>query len=1324
LAHNPEYTATSELFARVSQTPAVQSLAQRLEKGGVLSCAGISAAAQPFLTALLHRLFPQRPLVLVTDGLKAQESLQQDLTTWLGFMGEARNPKPDTASAPPPIAPQAPPPFSLARGDQPLFYPAWEILPNDARLPHADVISERLETLVALAGALRVGQRQATGQHHAPLMVTSVAALLQRTFPREVLSERTRALARGEGINPLDLTDWLEAQGYEPEARVTQKGELSLRGGILDVYPLTSPWPVRLEFFGDELESLRYFDPLTQISREEVAAVTIPPAGELGLLKKAEGQNLGTLLDYLPPETVLLLCEPERLAECADDYARQVPEGDAFFIPWETLQAQAGQRGITRLEVTEAEPGWLALGADELGSDAPAPLRMNLDAGQCVSPALPSELERRRRAGETPCPTLKPGEIRESKRESLVPGSPPDSLPEGQGEGQAGSDSSTALQPIGGGGAPLFASLEAFRPLPERAPEPQIAEMQRREFFAQLHRWLRQGYVVHVFCNNDGERQRFTEIWQEYGLPIAGQASRLPSSPNGTTSPGARDAATREGQEEDRRGACPTLHIGALARGFLCDPAKVVVVTDAEIFGRYKVQRPRRLKSSHAQATRSALDIDFTELEEGDYVVHLQHGIGQYRGLQVLPIGSGTKPTEGTGASANAGQECLVIEYAPGDPAQAPPKLYVPVTEAHLVSKYVGTGKARPPLNRLGGTRWAQAKAQAERAVRDVASDLLTIQAARDSQAGHAFPPDAPWQREFEGAFIYEETPDQMTAIVQTKGDMERPKPMDRLICGDVGFGKTEVGIRAAFKAVMGGKQVAVLVPTTVLAQQHFNTFRERMADYPIRIELLSRFRTRRAQEIVVQELATGAVDIVIGTHRLLQADIAFKDLGLVVIDEEQRFGVMHKEKFKMLRQLVDVLTLSATPIPRTLYLALTGARDMSTIQTPPHDRLPVETIVTAYDERVIRDVIQRELNRGGQVFFLHNRVMTIEAMAQKLRALLPQARVIVGHGQMHSDDLEEVMTKFVNGEADVLLSTTIIESGLDIPNANTIIIDRADRFGLSDLYQLRGRVGRYKHQAYAYLLLPRHGGLLTEVRKRLSAIKQYATLGSGFKIAMRDLEIRGAGNLLGSEQSGHITAVGFELYCQLLKQSVSALKGEKVKPRVEVQVGLDFLALSPLGDSPPSAVRSPRSSVLNSAEDEPGTTDAGSRATHHASRITQSPLTSAYIPFQYISDSRQRIEVYRKLAQATDKTVLRELETELRDRFGALPPALGLLLLVAELKVLASERGITAIEVKEDKLMLTRHNDYIMVGSKFPRLTAKTAPARLKEIKKLLMAL
>jgi transcription-repair coupling factor (superfamily II helicase) len=672
----------------------------------------------------------------------------------------------------------------------------------------------------------------------------------------------------------------------------------------------------------------------------------------------------------------------------------------------------------------------------------------------------------------------------------------------------------------------------------------------------------------------------------------------------------------------------------------------------------------------------------------------------KFLGLKSLPTGNSRHPStlnsdkSRAGPQPSTGTECLVIEYAPAGSGDEPPKLYVPVTEAHLVGKYVGAGKAHPPLNTLGGTRWAKAREQTEKAVRDVAAELLRIQAVRETQAGHPCQPDTQWQREFESAFIYEETPDQLKAIAETKADQERAKPMDRLICGDVGFGKTEVAIRAAFKCVMDGRQAAILVPTTVLAQQHFNNFRERMADYPVRVELLSRFRTKREQKKVIQDLAAGSVDIVIGTHRIVQEDIAFKDLGLVVIDEEQRFGVLHKEKFKRLRTLVDVLTLSATPIPRTLYLALTGARDMSTIQTPPHDRLPVETIATQYDERVIRDAIQRELNRGGQVFFLHNRVTTIETVRSKLQALVPQARIVVGHGQMHADDLEEVMTKFVNGEADVLLSTTIIESGLDIPNANTIIIDRADRFGLSELYQLRGRVGRYKHQAYAYLLLPRHARLLTDVRKRISAMKQYSTLGSGFKIAMRDLEIRGAGNLLGAEQSGHITAVGFELYCQLLKQSVGALKGEKVKPRIEVRMAIDFLETENVMREPEAGADLPAS-------------------THHAS-----------LPHNYVTEPHHRIEMYRKLAQATEKPALEALQKELRDRFGPLPPAVELLLGVAELKIIASEKNVASVEVEGDKLKLVRSGDFITLGGKFPRLTKKEPKARLKEIKRFMLAI
>jgi transcription-repair coupling factor (superfamily II helicase) len=931
------------------------------------------------------------------------------------------------------------------------------------------------------------------------------------------------------------------------------------------------------------------------------------------------GAPLASLLDYLPSDALVVVCEPEAVNQAATDYAVQVPASDPFFVSWEELQREAVARGLT-----------------------------------CVELAADSAL------------------------------SNTDQSPEGD------------LSPVDG----MFQSLDAFRPITERAAEVQVAEAQRREFFMQLHRWLRQGFAVHVFCNTAGERQRFEEVWKEL----------VPAEP----------------AQPSTFNLQPSTHLGTLSRGFIHEESKLVVVTDAEIFGRYKVQRPRRLKSPHAATSRSLLDIDFTEFEEGDYVVHVQHGIGRFLGLQIFDQGAGLKKTEKS--RRTSGQECLAIEYAANDPAQPAPKLYVPVSEAHLVSKYVGTGKARPPLNTLGGARWAKAKAQAEVAVRDIAAEMLRIQAARESQPGHAYPEDNTWQREFEGSFVYEETPDQMRAIIEAKRDMELPKPMDRLICGDVGYGKTEVAIRAAFKAVMGGKQVAILVPTTVLAQQHFNNFRERMADYPVRVELLSRFRTARESKRVIEQLATGGVDIVIGTHRLVQSDIVFKDLGLVVIDEEQRFGVLHKEKFKLLRQLVDVLTLSATPIPRTLYLALTGARDMSTIETPPQDRLPVETVVTQYDERIIRDAIQRELNRQGQVFYLHNRVHDIEAVALKLKALVPHARLAIGHGQMPGDDLEKVMTKFVNGEADVLLSTTIIESGIDIPNANTIIIDRADRFGLSDLYQLRGRVGRYKHQAYAYLLLPRHAGLLADARKRISAIKQYSSLGSGFKIAMRDLEIRGAGNLLGSQQSGHITAVGFDLYCQLLKQSVSSLKGQKVKPRVEVQARIDFIVNDPAEvveeeksedrgqkAEPQFVVNIPRETATYSDyEDE-----------SEDERVTPPvPRTPAYLPLNYITDSRLRIEAYRKLAQTTEKRGLEELTRELRDRFGPLPPPAQMLLQVAELKVLASDKDVSIIETREDKLLITRRGDLLTFGGRLPRLTKRDAAGRLKEIKKLLLAL
>jgi transcription-repair coupling factor (superfamily II helicase) len=640
-------------------------------------------------------------------------------------------------------------------------------------------------------------------------------------------------------------------------------------------------------------------------------------------------------------------------------------------------------------------------------------------------------------------------------------------------------------------------------------------------------------------------------------------------------------------------------------------------------------------------------------------------------------------------------QEVLILEFA--DEA----KLYVPLEQAYLVSRYVGAGRKSPPLSSLGDGKWSRAKLKAAASIFDYAGKMLAIQAERQMQPGYAFGPDTKWQAEFERSFPFRETPDQLKAIIDTKIDMERSRPMDRLICGDVGFGKTEVAVRGAFKAVMNGKQVAVLAPTTVLAQQHFEVFRQRMLEYPVRIEMLSRFRSPSEQKKVLRLLREGGVDVVIGTHRLISGDVLFKDLGLVVIDEEQRFGVLHKEKFKELFKLVDVLTLSATPIPRTLYLSLVGVKDMSTIETPPPNRLPVETVVSAYDERIIRGAIDRELERQGQVFFLHNRVASIERVRERIVDLCPQARVEIGHGQMDADELEAVMARFVGAKTDVLVCTTIIESGLDIPNANTIIIDRADQFGLADLYQLRGRVGRAEHKAYAYLLLPREMMTVGAARKRISAIKQYSSLGAGFRIAMRDLEIRGAGSILGTAQSGHIMAVGFDLYCQLLKQAVAQLKGQKPRFRLDVDLRLDFV-------------------VTNEAEFVAPPIRSGGFPVPKPFGVGKAPLQElipAFIPLGYVSDPSMRIRAYRDVAEITSREQFERLRRDWRDRFGPFPPAVDNLFALIEIKLAAAESRVSRVEVRERKVMLTRHGDFILVAGKFPRLIASKIDQYLPEI-------
>ena len=761
-----------------------------------------------------------------------------------------------------------------------------------------------------------------------------------------------------------------------------------------------------------------------------------------------------------------------------------------------------------------------------------------------------------------------------------------------------------------------------------------LLEQRRRDLFRQIAQWQAGGWTVRIVCTNEGEATRLREL-----------AAAEPEAP-------------RE---------LPVL-FGTLTRGFTLPDAKLALLTDAELFGRAASLAQRRGGWQRARAALARQTLRFDDFETDDLVVHLDCGIARYRGLQVLP------------GQEEAG-EVLTLEFARGS------KLYVPLDQGWKVSRYVGVGRKNPALSELGDGRWQRARSKAEKSVLAYAEKLLRVQAERELEPGITFPPDNTWQREFEDSFPFDETPDQLRAIAEAKQDMESTKPMDRLICGDVGFGKTEVAIRAAFKAVMGGKQVAFLAPTTVLAQQHWQTLRERMSDYPVTVGLLSRFRTPKQQKQTLAGLRDGGVDIVVGTHRLLGKDVAFKNLGLVIVDEEQRFGVLHKERLKENFRKVDVLTLSATPIPRTLYLSLLGARDMSTIETPPANRIPVETVICGYDERLIRDAIKRELARGGQVYFLHNRVKSIGLLEKRLKELVPGARIVTGHGQMDEDELEEVMAAFVAGQADILLCTTIIESGLDIPNANTIIIDRADRFGLADLYQLRGRVGRSNHKAYAYLLLPRDlmGGA-GEARQRIAAIRQYSNLGAGFRVAMRDLEIRGAGNILGTEQSGHILAIGFEFYCRLLKAAVAKLKGERTPGRPDIKVNLDFIASDPA-----------------------------------TARDGQLP---AWIPAGYIAEPKERIAAHRALAEAESPAALEQLKNQWRDRYGRLPGPARHLLKTAAIRLRAAAAGIDLVETGENVLRLRRNGDFIMIGHRHPRLESEDPSLKLRQILTLLQQL
>jgi transcription-repair coupling factor (superfamily II helicase) len=993
--------------------------------------------------------------------------------------------------------------------------PERAAMPLERALPEHDESAERLQVLAWLDARPRNA-----------VVIAPLLALVQRSLSPAQLAAATVRLEVGERIAQRVLLTALVAGGYEAAVEVSGVGEFASRGGIVDVWPPGTAEPVRVDLFGDEVESIRGFDPVTQGSRRRLEEVVLLPASEFlpadGWQRLASRAPAG-LSDALQADLAHL--EQGDLAEAAETWAAMLTASAAA----EHLPANA------HLVLTDAAE--LRAIANEL--DAQAAERR---AGLAQAGELPADWPLPFDAGRTLAA------LQARAAESL--------------EEQADADAGYATAP----------------PLPGRVD--------------RLGAWIAGLAVGRRVVLSTDQASRVGELLEEAGLPAA---------------------AVSELRELPPVGAIGLVH-GSLSGGFAHGPSNLLVLTDRELFGATRV---RRLTSSKRVMTRDLIG----KLEPNDLVVHVDHGIARYAGMTQREYGGAVK-------------EYLQLDFAGDD------KIFLPADQIGRITRY--SGGSGPALSRLGGTDWERTKRRVRQAVAELADELLEIYAARESAPGFSFSPDTVWQRELEEAFPYSETPDQLRTIEEVKADMLRRRPMDRLVCGDVGYGKTEVALRAAFKAVQDGKQVAVLVPTTVLAQQHLGTFERRLASFPVEVAMLSRFVPKRQQERIVAGVADGSVDILIGTHRILSRDIAFADLGLLVVDEEQRFGVSHKERIKSLRREVDVLTLSATPIPRTLHLSLVGIRDLSVIETPPEARLPIQTRIAEDDDGLVRDAINRELDRGGQVFFVHNRVETIESAAERVRRLVPRAKIAIGHGQMAEGMLERVMLDFDAGRFDVLVCTTIIESGLDIPNANTIVINRADTFGLAQLYQLRGRVGRSDRRAYAYLLHRRGMPLSLIARKRLHAIFSASDLGAGYQIALSDLEIRGAGNILGAEQHGHMAAVGFELYTRMLAEAVDVRRGRVV--------GVE-----------PAAVRM----------DLPG---------------------SAYLPDAYVGDSGAKLEMYRRFAAIRSSGDADQLREELRDRFGPIPqPVEGLFLAVA-VRMAAEAAGVPEVRAEPGRVTFKWH--------------------------------
>jgi len=960
-------------------------------------------------------------------------------------------------------------------------------------------------------------------------IVSSIHAVSQFLPARDAFNELMTTIHVGDLCDMTEFVGRLGEAGYHRTETVELKGQFAHRGGILDVYPLTARHPLRIEFFGDEIESIREFDEASQRSMSGARSASIPPAHEW-IMSDAARQEwlLRTSVRYAEAPTTTLRAHIETLTEQLFEMGGLADV--ELYYPYlsanrETLIDMLSEDAVVYLD----EPKWMDREMERffehgarLTDDARAEGRLWMDSHEAyVSTDAFRERIGSRRTVEASVSMTSEG----SARHTTITATP---LVEEKGN------------------------------------------LQR--FLEAIPRWSAAGYRVAVFSETAKAAAQMHDVLEDHGV----------ASGNVST------------------------HVGTVSDGFISPTARLVVAAQEDIFG----QRVVRHRQSRFRDGKPVVNL--VDLQEDDHVVHTTHGIARYKGIRRMKVGADE-------------HDFLALQYAAGD------MLYVPTYNINLIQKYIGGGDKGPSVDRLGGSAWARLKSKVQRSVEDLAEELIALYAARQTAAGHAFQPDTPWQTEFEAAFPFDETPDQERAIVDVKRDMETARPMDRLLCGDVGYGKTEVAIRAAFKAVMDMKQVAILVPTTVLAQQHYLTCVERFRQFPVRARLLSRFASPKDISDTLEMLAKGTCDVVVGTHRLLSADVRFRDLGLLIIDEEHRFGVKHKERLKQMRKQVDVLTMTATPIPRTLHMAVAGARDLSVIDTPPENRLPIETSVMEYRPDTVRQAIVREVGRGGQVFFVHNRVETIESIANGLRELVPEARFEVAHGQMSESILESAMMRFIRHEFDVLVCTTIIESGLDIPNVNTILINRADALGLAQLYQLRGRVGRSDRRAYGYLFYPEDRVMTEESQKRLRVIEEFTDLGSGFKIALRDMEIRGAGNLLGPQQHGHIAAVGYDLYCKLLENAVAQRRGEPVEEEIETQIKLPV---------------------------------------------------SAFIPEAFVPDQATKLLLYKRIGAIRDRSDRRALEEEIVDRFGALPSQVTTLLDVALLRSLAARLGVTSIAV------------------------------------------